>query len=99
MTRREKKELLRQIAQLVEKAYRRGYQQGFCAASGELGGDAPTGEEVRRWRFAAHAGAHAVCPPGSRDAGRRERLLSRLECELGGMELIRQLLWESEGRA
>jgi replicative DNA helicase len=85
--------LLKQIALIAEKAYRRGFQQGHLAATGGLGADAPTAAQVYRWRFAHHRKTHAVCPPGSRYAGQKDGLIERLGYETDdGHDLIQDLI-------
>ena len=72
---RERRRLLKQIASITEKAYRRGFQHGHGAASGEMNAEAPSAADVAHWRFAKHSKTHSVCPPGTAYAGKRGDLL------------------------
>ena len=72
--------LLREIALAAERAYRRGFQQGFLAAQGRLGADPPTDEQVRLWRFEPVVRS-AKAPPGSGYAGQEDDLIDRLGWE------------------
>lgn len=92
MTKREKKQLLKEIAQVAEKAFRRGFQQGHLAAQGKIGDSTPTDEQVYRWRFAKHSKTHSVCPPGTPYAGERNALLDRLQWELCGLDAISRFI-------
>jgi hypothetical protein len=94
VTKREKKRLVKEIAQIAEKAYRRGFQQGVYAGGGHLATPAPDRTKVTDWRYAANVKKASVCPPGTHCAGKRFALLDRLEIELDGRDLIRQLLTE-----
>jgi hypothetical protein len=90
----DKQQLLKEIATIAESAYRRGFQHGHLAASGEMGGKAPNDREVANWRFAKHSKEASVCPPGTTYAGKRDDLLDRLEWELDDQNMIRELLGE-----
>jgi hypothetical protein len=90
----DKQQLLKEIATIAESAYRRGFQHGHLAASGEMGGKAPNDREVAGWRFAKHSKEASVCPPGTTYAGKRDDLLDRLEWELDDQDMIRELLGE-----
>ena len=58
-TRRQAKVLLRQIASLHEKAYRRGFQHGHLSGTGP---EPPTVHEVADWRHCGYG--RAVPAPG-----------------------------------
>jgi hypothetical protein len=94
MTNQQKQKLLKEISMVVEKAFRRGFQQGYLAARGKMGSPPPSEKQVYSWRFARHAETHAVCPPGTRYAGERTQLLSRLSCESVGLDAINYLIYE-----
>ncbi|HET7272659.1 MAG TPA: hypothetical protein VFI90_16425 [Rubrobacter sp.] len=94
MNKRDKQQLLKQVASIAEKAYRRGFQHGHLAASGQMGTTAPSEREVTHWRFAKHSKTHSVCPPGTVYVGKRDKLLDRLEWELEDQDMIRELLTE-----
>ena len=94
MNKRDKKQLLTQVAAITERAYRRGFQHGHLAASGEMGATAPDDTEVYRWRFATDNKKYSVCPPGTTYAGKRDNLLDRLEWELDDQDMIRELFRE-----
>ena len=85
----DREQLLREIALATERAYRRGFQQGFLAAQGRLGADAPTDEQVEAWRFGPTDAAEA--PPGSFCAGRRDRLVDRLAWEMADPDACPEL--------
>ena len=92
MNQSEKQRLLKQIATIAERAYRRGFQHGYLAASGEMGVEAPNDEQVHNWRFAQHSKQYSVCPPGTNYAYRKDKLLDRLEWELENEDMIDELL-------
>lgn len=81
MTAKEKKRLLKQIAQAAELAYRRGFQHGHCAGRGDWG-TPPTPEAVASWRFSKGAERECKAPPGSTLRGLRTGLIDRLLMEL-----------------
>ena len=94
MNQRDKKQLLTQVADITEKACRRGFQHGHLAAPGEMGTTAPDDTEVYRWSFATESKKYSVCPPGTTNAGKRDNLLDRLEWELDDQDMIRELFKE-----
>lgn len=76
------KGLLDQILKLIEKAYRRGFQQGFHVA--RKGSDV-TMQQVHAWRYLKPPkDVQAIIPPGMRCAGQNflGGLPFRLSCEL-----------------
>jgi hypothetical protein len=94
MTKQEKKRLLKQIAGITEKAYRRGFQHGHLAALGKLGAPAPTEGAIANWRFAKNSATHSVSPPGA--VKHRDSLIDRLSYETRGFDLISNLIHEVE---
>jgi hypothetical protein len=96
MTRAQKKAMLTAIARIAERAYRRGFQHGTCAARGELGAPAPTPMRVVRWRF-SKIGRTAISPPGSDHF--RTSLLDRLAMELPHGDPIQDLFQTAEQKA
>ena len=58
--------LLSLLAELHEKAYRRGFQQGHASGTGEHG-PPPPAKQVAEWRFRGYADAEP--PPHGRSAG------------------------------
>lgn len=77
----ELKALLDDIAQIAERAYRRGFQHGFSA---RLGAIKATPDQVANWRLArpdVPRYENAVGAPGTACAGEKWDLLSQLEKE------------------
>ena len=99
MNKQDKQQLLIQVATIAEKAYRRGFQHGHLAASGEMGEIAPNDREVADWRFAKHSKKYSICSPGTTYAGKRDELLDRFEWELDDQDMIRELLEERKSSA
>lgn len=81
MTDEEKRRLLKEIASVAEDAYRRGFQHGFCTASGKYDAVIPTEDDVEAWRLAANRRMHAVGPPGTPWAGMKSSKIERLDME------------------
>lgn len=100
MTKTERRKLLVEIARAAERAYRRGFQQGFLVAQRQFAGQEPdspipTYGEVHDWRFNRPI-SKAIEPPGSLDAGARRSIVARLRCEINyeTERLIQELLTE-----
>lgn len=91
MNAREEQRLLKQIASITEKAYRRGFQHGHGAALGKMNAEAPSEADVAKWRIAEHSKTHSVCPPGTAYAGKKDNLLERLNWELEDQDMINGL--------
>jgi len=97
MTKQEKRRLVKEIAAIAEKAYRRGFQHGHYTALHNSHERVPTDAEVYKWRFATHSKTNAVCPPGTSGAGRRDDIYERLDMELESHDSpIRHLLYETD---
>jgi hypothetical protein len=87
LTPEELKGLLGDIAQIAERAYRRGFQHGFRMAQGE---PKATADEVVNWRFERPADEQRGIPgytkatgaPGTTCAGEERDLLDQLAKEV-----------------
>lgn len=74
-------QLVVEIAEIQEKAYRRGVQQGFLIARGRML-RTPTESEIANWRIRRNRNRYATRPPGSPREGQNEDLIERLKMEL-----------------
>jgi hypothetical protein len=91
MNLKQQRKLLRDIAIECERAYRRGYQQGFIAARQtkvEI-------SKVTRWRFAYKRTMKIIAPPGTPHEGHRDDAIERLNAECPLHSSIKNLIYET----
>jgi hypothetical protein len=74
--------LLKDLMQVSEKAYRRGFQQGHLAQQGKMNAEIiPTASTVKAWRDSSDWRETSPNPPGTKYAGWREGNVYRLHLE------------------
>lgn len=67
--------ILSEMAGIVERAFRRGFHQGFLATKA-------VDSRVHKWRFESNADDAATCPPGVRQTGVLLNQIDRLRAEI-----------------
>lgn len=105
MNDKEKKKLLKEIARIAERSYRRGFQHGFLVAYADGGSEKAEGimaidgqkispKQIEDWRFNKNREKYSVCPPGTKFSGKKDEILERLKIEMNDIDcpLIKGLL-------
>lgn len=96
MNKREKANVVKEIAQACEKAFRRGFQQGHAVGQEQ---PAVTQGSVAKWRDQGSLSDYSTAegPPGTIWSGQSQSVVQRLKMETQHLTELSQFILEAEG--